>query len=266
MPPRLQLEFDVRESTLITERQTPEKSMYKIVTFTPRELFDKVWETPVLKQAQEIGISDVALSKACRKAGLALPPQGHWTKPVSKRPSKPVPPTDERPIRFTVLDRSTLPVRSTVPAQPKVVRSAIEVPHTLLAPHSLVTKWMKCVNAAKRHEGYLVTTGKNVLDAKIFIGLIDRCALIFDALIKENEQSQRLRAFIQATCDANTDTDTSEQTQQKTALWAAWATSQANLLDPLHPNTSSVTSLTMDIKSWFNGYGMTRTEKDWWSE
>jgi len=38
--------------------------MYKIVTFSPRELFDKVWETPVLKLAQEIGISDVAISKA----------------------------------------------------------------------------------------------------------------------------------------------------------------------------------------------------------
>ena len=395
--------------------------MYKIVTFTPRELFDKVWETPVLKLAQEIGISDVALSKACRKAGLALPPRGHWAKPLSKRPSKPKPPTDERPITFSVLDRSTLPARGAVPVQPKAVSSAIEVPHTLLAPHPLVSKWLKCINAAKPHEGYLVTTGKNVLDAKISAELIDRCALIFDTLIKESEvlgfkwkvtdektvvevnaehlgiklverlskhvippppppapkrnarwepdfsmlrspqfewsstgelslqidaraeygkrknwtdtktgkieekltsildgfgsiaesvialrlkneedsrervsqeavrlervkreethkrlrhrlvkntkcweQSQRLRAFIQATCNANA--DTSEQTQQQTALWAVWATSQANLLDPLHPNTSSVTSLTVEIESWFNGYGMTRAEKDWWSE
>ena len=394
--------------------------MYKIVTFSPRELFDKVWETPVLKLAQEIGISDVALSKACRKAGLPLPPRGHWAKPVSKRPGKPKPPTDERPLTFTVLDRSTLPVRSAAPVQPKAVRSIIEVPHILLAPHPLVSKWLKCVNAAKRHEGYLVTTGKNVLDAKISIGLIDRCALIFDALIKESEvlgfkwkvtddktlvevngenlgiklverlnkhvippppppapkrnarwepnfsmlrspqlewsstgelslqidaraeygnrknwtdtktgkieekltsildgfgsiaesvkalrlkneedrreriaeealrlerakreeihrrlrhrlvkntkrweQSQRLKSFIQATCDANA--NTSEHTQQQTALWAAWATSQANLLDPLHPDTSSVTSLAVTIESWFNGYVM-RAEKDWWSE
>lgn len=395
--------------------------MYKIVTFTPRELFDKVWETPVLKLAQEIGISDVALSKACRKAGLALPSRGHWAKPVSKRPGKPKPPTDERPITFTVLDRSTLPVCSAVPVQPKAVRSAIEVPHTLLAPHPLVSKWLKCVNAAKPHEGYLATTGKHVLDAKISIGLIDRCALIFDALIKESEVlgfkwkvtndktlvevdgehlgiklverlskhvippppppppkrntrwepnfsllrspqfewsstgelslqiearaeygkrknwtdtktgkiekkltsildgfgtiaesvkalrlkneeahreriaeeavrlerakreethrrlrhrlventkrwelAQRLRVFIQATCDAGG--DISDHTQQQTALWAAWATAQANLLDPLHPVTSSVTSLTVSIESWFNGYGMMRAEKDWWSE
>jgi len=85
------------------------------------------------------------------------------------------------------LDRSTLPIRSTVPPLSKAVRSAIEVPHTLLAPHPLVSKWLKCVYAAKPHEGHLVTTGKNVLDAKISAELIDRCALIFDTLIKESE-------------------------------------------------------------------------------
>ncbi len=396
--------------------------MYKIVNFTPSELFDKAWETPVLKLAQEIGISDVALSKACRKAGVALPPRGHWAKPVSKRPGKPKPPVGGQPISFRVLDRSTLPVQSAAPIKPKAIRSTIEVPHTLLAPHPLVIKWLKCVKAAKTHEGHLVTTGKHVLDARISSELIDRCAVIFDTLIKESEvlgyiwrvtsddktlvevdgeslaiklaerlskqiippppptprrrtarwepdfsllrapqfewsstgelsllidarteygkrknwtdtktgkieeklasildgfeviaesvkalrlkneearrermaeeavrlerakreethrrlrrklventkrweQAQRLRAFIQATCNANA--STSEHTRQQTALWAAWATSQANLLDPLHPNTSSVTSLTVDIESWFNGYGMTRAEKDWWSE
>lgn len=397
--------------------------MYKIVTFTPRELFDKAWETPVLKLAHEIGISDVALSKACRKAGIALPPRGHWAKPVSKRPGKPKPPADGQSISFRVLDRSTLPIHSAASIKPKAARSTIQVPHTLLAPHPLVSKWLKCVKAAKAHEGHLVTTGKQVLDAKISPGLIDRCALIFDALIKESaalgyswkitsdektlvevngehlaiklrerlnkhaippppppsprrrtarwepnfsllrspqfewsstgelslqidartdygkqknwtdtktgkieekltsildgfaaiaesvkalrlkneeaervykaeqavrlerakheeshrrlrhklventkhwEQAQRLRAFIQATCNANA--GTSEHTQQQTALWAAWASAQANRLDPLHPDTSSVTSLAVTIESWFDGYGMMRTEKDWWSE
>ncbi|MHC8392676.1 hypothetical protein ACYZT8_03255 [Pseudomonas sp. LB3P93] len=396
--------------------------MYKIVTFTPKELFDKAWETPVLKLAQEIGISDVALSKACRKAGLALPPRGHWAKPVSKRPGKPKPPVGGQSISFRVLDRSTLPLQNAAPIKPKTIRSTIEVPHTLLAPHPLVIKWLKCVKSAKIHEGHLVTTDKHVLDARISSELIDRCALIFDTLIKQSEVlgfrwrvtddktlvevdgehlaiklverlnkhaippppppppkrnarwepnfsllrspqfewsstgelslqidartdygkrknwtdtktgkieeklasildgfeaiaesvktlrlkneearreriaeeavrlertkreeshrrlrhrlventkrwelAQRLRAFIQATCDAGGG-DTPDQTQQQTALWAAWATAQANLLDPLYPDTSSVTSLTVSIESWFNGYGMMRAEKDWWSE
>ena len=396
--------------------------MHKIVTFTPRELFDRAWETPVLKLAQEIGISDVALSKACRKAGIALPPRGHWAKPASKRPGKPQPPIVGQPISFRVLDRSTLPFQNAAPIKPKATRSTIEVPHTLLTPHPLVIRWLKCVKAAKIHEGHLVTIGKHVLDARISSGLIDRCALIFDTLIKESEvlgytwkvtsdektlvevdgeplaiklverfnkqaippppppppkrnaqwepnfsllrspqfewsstgelnlqidartdygkrknwtdtktgkieeklasildgfeaiaesvkalrlkneearrermteeavrferakreethrrlrhklvkntkrweQAQRLREFIQATCNASA--ITSEHSQQQTALWAAWASAQANQLDPLHPDTSSVTSLTVAIESWFNGYGMMRVEKDWWSE
>lgn len=54
--------------------------MYKVVSFTAQELFDEVWNTPVLKLAQEIGVSDVGLAKACRKAGIPLPSRGYWAK------------------------------------------------------------------------------------------------------------------------------------------------------------------------------------------
>ncbi|WP_339483501.1 hypothetical protein [Pseudomonas sp. RL_5y_Pfl2_73] len=42
--------------------------MYTLVSFTIAELFEKVWETPMVKLAQDIGVSDVAVAKACRKA------------------------------------------------------------------------------------------------------------------------------------------------------------------------------------------------------
>ncbi|MGO0629293.1 hypothetical protein ACTORR_04380 [Pseudomonas sp. SAR267] len=44
--------------------------MYVEKTFTPQQLFEMVWERPVLIIAKEIGVSDVGLSKACRKAGI----------------------------------------------------------------------------------------------------------------------------------------------------------------------------------------------------
>lgn len=47
--------------------------MYVEKTFTPQQLFKMVWERPVLIIAKEIGVSDVGLSKACRKAGITLP-------------------------------------------------------------------------------------------------------------------------------------------------------------------------------------------------
>ena len=44
------------------------------------ELYQKVWEFPLRKLAEEYGISDVGLAKVCRKLHIPLPGLGHWTK------------------------------------------------------------------------------------------------------------------------------------------------------------------------------------------
>ena len=49
-------------------------------TFSPQELFDPVWSEPTRTRAKRLGISDVGLAKACRRADLLLPPRGHWAK------------------------------------------------------------------------------------------------------------------------------------------------------------------------------------------
>lgn len=47
----------------------------------PRErLYELVWEQPMQKLAAEVGISDVALAKTCRKSGIPLPPRGYWAR------------------------------------------------------------------------------------------------------------------------------------------------------------------------------------------
>jgi hypothetical protein len=43
-------------------------------------LFERVWTTPIVKLAQEWGISDVGLAKACRRLQVPLPPRGYWAK------------------------------------------------------------------------------------------------------------------------------------------------------------------------------------------
>lgn len=44
------------------------------------ELYDKVWSTPMIRLAAELGVSDVGLAKACRRHGIPVPPRGHWAK------------------------------------------------------------------------------------------------------------------------------------------------------------------------------------------
>ena len=161
--------------------------MYKVVSFTAQEIFDKVWNIPVLKLAQEIGVSDVGLAKACRKAGIPLPSRGYWAKQSAKRPAKPKLKLGSDLISFKVLDKTLLPpgASSTVEAHPAAAN--LVVPEILEDPHPLVEKWLRHVQSAKSHEGHLAIANKKVLDALISAAQVDRSALLLDTLIKASE-------------------------------------------------------------------------------
>src|ERR1044071_7977907 len=62
-------------------------------TFSRQDLFELVWSEPTRTMAKRLGISDVGLAKACRRAGLLLPPRGYWAKlaagKIVKKPQLP---------------------------------------------------------------------------------------------------------------------------------------------------------------------------------
>jgi hypothetical protein len=161
--------------------------MYTFVSFTVAELFEKVWQTPMVKLAHEIGVSDVAVAKACRKAGIPLPGRGHWAKSEKQRQRTPKPPQVEGKVRFQVLDHDTLPGKTGTDSNSPIVRRTIEAPSQLTEPHALVSQWLKTAEASKLKEGYLDYARKCVLNVMISSTLIERCAILFDALIKEGE-------------------------------------------------------------------------------
>ncbi len=51
--------------------------------FSREELHKLVWSFPILKIAAELGVSDVALAKACRRSNIPIPPRGYWAKVAS---------------------------------------------------------------------------------------------------------------------------------------------------------------------------------------
>lgn len=57
------------------------------------DLYEKVWSTPMIRLAAELGISDVGLAKACRRHAIPVPPRGHWAKLQAgkKSPRAPLP-------------------------------------------------------------------------------------------------------------------------------------------------------------------------------
>jgi hypothetical protein len=67
------------------------------------ELYRKVWEKPLLKVAEEYGVSAVALGKTCRKLSVPVPGRGHWAKLAFghegiKKP--PLPKLDKVPVIY----------------------------------------------------------------------------------------------------------------------------------------------------------------------
>src|SRR4051794_2095749 len=62
------------ETTIVYERAT---------------LYEEVWKEPVRDVAKRYRISDVALSKTCRRRDIPLPPQGYWLRPKAKRGKRP---------------------------------------------------------------------------------------------------------------------------------------------------------------------------------
>src|SRR5262245_30804210 len=47
---------------------------------TRRELHELVWSEPIRTVSRQLGISDVGLAKACRRAHVPVPERGHWQK------------------------------------------------------------------------------------------------------------------------------------------------------------------------------------------
>ncbi len=55
--------------------------------FSRQELYDLVWSQPMRTVAASVGVSDVALAKACRKANIPVPARGYWAKKANGKAS-----------------------------------------------------------------------------------------------------------------------------------------------------------------------------------
>jgi hypothetical protein len=53
--------------------------------FKREEIYELVWTQPTRTVAAGIGVSDVALAKACRKADVPIPPRGYWARKPGRR-------------------------------------------------------------------------------------------------------------------------------------------------------------------------------------
>ncbi len=165
---------------------------YRTVTFTREDLFKRVWVEPLLKLAAEIGVSDVGLAKACRRAEIPLPGRGYWAKPKEHRSLPPKLPIasskTNKTISFRVLAEPKPRLRR--PKKPSGAPPSIQVPTTLIDPDRLIRKSLKVLRSAKAFDGRIRAGNKVALDVRISPAVLDRAMLLLDTLIKACREAE----------------------------------------------------------------------------
>lgn len=99
------------------------------------ELYERIWSSPMTQVAAELGISDVALAKRCKKLNVPKPRVGYWAKVAAgQTPVKQALPAVPKPIEYEALDAP--------------VGSALPVPASLLLLHPLAMELLPLLRAA----------------------------------------------------------------------------------------------------------------------
>lgn len=71
-------------------RSNMNESTRSSTTLTRQQLYDRVWAVSAVQLAKELGVSDVAIAKACKRYQIPKPPLGYWAKiAAGKAPPRP---------------------------------------------------------------------------------------------------------------------------------------------------------------------------------
>lgn len=141
-----------------------------------QELYERVWSRPTVAIAAELGISDVALGKHCKKLNVPKPPLGYWAKVAAgQAPPKTPLPREPEPVKFEPLD--------------SVVPSSLPLFEDRQVSHALAVELRAALRAAKPAANQIIKLeGPNFPLIAISKPLIDRATQAFEAILVEVEK------------------------------------------------------------------------------
>ncbi len=158
------------------------------IRLSREQLFELVWEKPLSRLADELGVSDVGLAKMCKRLEVPRPTQGHWMRVRAGRgESRPALPehSGEQEVSLPKARRSR--------AEPMAKRKppAIVVPKQLSNAHPLVVRLEKELKGTKPDGlGLLVSPRRGGLVVEVSEENRMRALRIMNALLKAlNERS-----------------------------------------------------------------------------
>lgn len=139
------------------------------------DLYQRVWSMPVTKLAKQFDISDVGLAKACRKAGIPLPPVGYWTKVAhGKKVTRPaLPPSNQKTVEIDAQRFRGVKAAAPESRQPA---PPISVPAELpsrLPSYTAATK-AQLVKSRPKGTVFAISNGPAVFDCRVGVDAVDR--------------------------------------------------------------------------------------------
>lgn len=170
------------------------------IELTRRAMYDLVWSKPMIKIAEEFGISDVALKKACDRHRVPTPPRGYWAKKAAGKPVKQVrfvetaDPQDElvviygnnhlelpEPVR-RIIDQH----RVARAARPKaVISTSVPSENPITEIHKAVAATAKALRKAKPDkDGVVSASGVGMCGIDVGVACIERVIAILDGLAR----------------------------------------------------------------------------------
>ncbi len=168
------------------------------IRLSREELYALVWSAPMRTLAKKFNISDVGLSKHCRKLTIPLPGRGYWArkaanKPVRQIPLPKLPPNSSRPVetelRPPIIAADVPPIPARVAEQTAFeAEHPIGVSESLRSPHPLVRRTKELLQGSAKHQGDFVHHWPEAhLDLHVSRDRLPRALRIADALVKAFE-------------------------------------------------------------------------------
>jgi len=170
--------------------------MSTTIVLTRRDLYDRVWSTPLVKLAPELGMSAPELAKLCKRNGIPLPESGHWMITRAgyeiERDPLPTDPPPETHIQITGDLRQDEEEHPDVSAQ--IVYEAehsIVVPDHLNRPHRLVARTKEFLRPQRQDAIGAPRPEGGTLSISVSPKQLPRALRIFDSLLKACEERDR---------------------------------------------------------------------------
>jgi hypothetical protein len=169
----------------------------RLIELTRDQLFEKIWAVPASRLCTEFGISDVALSKTCKRLGIPRPPRRYWARLAAgqkiRKPS--LPPQDGDNAKTVTFDVESNQKRRLEFSNDAAQRRQNAERHPLTREIELVQKESELDPRARKipalmkaikpdQDGRVLVQGPELPQINASLEQASRIASAFDAIIR----------------------------------------------------------------------------------